>query len=258
MSKDPAVLFYTSDFLIGVSDMPFLERGYYITLLCLQHQKGHLSEETICFSLGLRSVIEIPIVMQKFKRDEEGKFYQRRMEEESEKRAKYSESRKNNGKKGGRPAKKDIKHMGNHMGNENEDINRDINIPQEETKGNEETIATRAKMTDKDFDIFWSSYPRKVGKQDAKKAFRKIKPDLLSTILAAIVSQCKTEQWMTDNGNYIPYPSTWLNGKRWEDETTEYVPQKKGYTPAAERQSIKPTENDVNQTQKFLKKLRED
>ena len=27
-----------------------------------------------------------------------------------------------------------------------------------------------------------------------------------------------TEQWKKNNGQYIPYPSTWLNAKGWEDE----------------------------------------
>lgn len=27
---------------------------------------------------------------------------------------------------------------------------------------------------------------------------------------------CK--DWLKDNGQYIPYPSTWLNQRRWEDE----------------------------------------
>ena len=27
-----------------------------------------------------------------------------------------------------------------------------------------------------------------------------------------------TEQWKKQNGQFIPYPSTWLNAKGWEDE----------------------------------------
>ena len=51
--KDPAVLFYTADFLIGVSDLTDEECGKYIKLLCLQHQKGHLSEKQICLFFSL-------------------------------------------------------------------------------------------------------------------------------------------------------------------------------------------------------------
>lgn len=41
--KDPAMLFYASDFLTGVALMSMKERGQYITLLCLQQQRGHLT-----------------------------------------------------------------------------------------------------------------------------------------------------------------------------------------------------------------------
>ena len=69
--KDPAILFYTGDFLNGCTDLTFEERGQYITLLCLQHQKGHLSEKTIRLSVGSVSVD----VMAKFLKDETGLFF---------------------------------------------------------------------------------------------------------------------------------------------------------------------------------------
>ena len=43
--KDPAFLFYSSDFLSGTMLMSDEEVGQYIRLLCLQHQKGHLKEK---------------------------------------------------------------------------------------------------------------------------------------------------------------------------------------------------------------------
>lgn len=140
MGKDPAVLLYTSDFLIGVSDMPFLDRGYYITLLCEQHQKGHLSAETICFLLGLGSVSEIPKVMKHFHIDDDGNYYNKRMDLEALKRSNYAESRRENGTKGGRPKGKHMqnhmdKHMGNHMENENDNENKDIDNPKITGKG---------------------------------------------------------------------------------------------------------------------------
>jgi hypothetical protein len=56
MAKDPAFLFYSSDFLNGVADLTMEERGQFITLLCLQHQKGTLTDKTIRLSLGSVSV----------------------------------------------------------------------------------------------------------------------------------------------------------------------------------------------------------
>ena len=71
------------------------------------------------------------------------------------------------------------------------------------------------------FDEFWKSYPRKVAKQDAQKAFMKIAPDdeILSLMLKALAKEKKSEQWREDR--FIPYPATWLNGKRWEDDREE-------------------------------------
>lgn len=46
-NKDPAVLFYTSDFLSGCALMDMRERGQYITLLCLQRERGHMTMQEI-------------------------------------------------------------------------------------------------------------------------------------------------------------------------------------------------------------------
>ena len=35
---------------------------------------------------------------------------------------------------------------------------------------------------------------------------------------AALKTQRASEEWRRDNGRAIPYPSTWLNNRRWEDE----------------------------------------
>lgn len=70
-----------------------------------------------------------------------------------------------------------------------------------------------------DFERFWKAYPRKVAKADALKAFEKNVPGpLLETVLNALEKQKRSEDWTRDSGRYIPYPATWLNGKRWEDE----------------------------------------
>lgn len=124
MNNDPAVLFYTSDFLTGVMDMTMEERGQYITLLCYQHQRGHIKEETIRLLVGNVSVN----VLSKFERDKNNFYFNKRMDIEKENRRKFTESRRNNGKKGGRPKKPIGKPKQNHMGNEDEDENINVNI----------------------------------------------------------------------------------------------------------------------------------
>jgi hypothetical protein len=70
-----------------------------------------------------------------------------------------------------------------------------------------------------DFDRFWAAYPRKIAKADARKAWmqtEKIRPDI-ETILKAILTGSRSEQWREGRGQFIPYPATWLRGERWED-----------------------------------------
>lgn len=71
---------------------------------------------------------------------------------------------------------------------------------------------------------FWKAYPKKVGKQDALKAFKKIKPskELVDQMVSVIEDAKNTEQWTKNNGQYIPNPSTWLNQGRWEDDINTY------------------------------------
>lgn len=76
------------------------------------------------------------------------------------------------------------------------------------------------------FDTFWTAYPKKLGKASALKAWKTLKPDaaLLDVILKAIVTAKASQAWLKDNGQFIPHPASWLNGKRWEDELTPPSP----------------------------------
>jgi len=92
-------------------------------------------------------------------------------------------------------------------------VNTNKNVKKEKNDKN-------VKNKDIRFADFWSAYPKKVAKAEAEKAFNKIKIDdtLLTTILTAVEKQKQTEAWQKDKGQFIPYPATWLNQHRWEDE----------------------------------------
>jgi hypothetical protein len=92
MAKDPAVLFYTSDFLTGTFTMNYEQRGKYITLLCLQHQQGFLTDE------DLKNILEDTDmkIFSKFEKLSDGLFYNIKLKIESERRKSYTESRRNN------------------------------------------------------------------------------------------------------------------------------------------------------------------
>ncbi len=93
---------------------------------------------------------------------------------------------------------------------------------QENARAREDKTA-ESEALNKSFDLFWEKYPRKTAKQQALSAWRKLKPDekLVERIIAAIDKHKRSTQWTQDNGQFVPYPATWLNGRRWEDEITE-------------------------------------
>lgn len=70
------------------------------------------------------------------------------------------------------------------------------------------------------FARFWALYPNKKGKTSAEKAWAKLKvsESLFNLIADGLARQVVSDAWIKDGGQFIPHPSTWLNGKRWEDE----------------------------------------
>lgn len=123
----------------------------------------------------------------------------------------------NNGSKGGRPKKP----------TETEKTEPVFEKPTE-TEKTQEKEKTKTKTKTKreidnslslKFERFWAAYPRHDNKAQAEKAFNKLNPDdnLLATMLSAIEKQKRSSQWQ--NKQYIPQGSTWLNNRRWEDES---------------------------------------
>lgn len=87
------------------------------------------------------------------------------------------------------------------------------------TKGKSKSN-TKAKELDQRFNLFWNEYPRKIAKQDAARAFSNIdilSDDLFAKIIDALKKAKVSQDWTKEAGKYIPYPATWLNGRRWED-----------------------------------------
>ena len=93
------------------------QKGKYITLLCLQHNKGRLTEKDMLSICGSYDAD----VFAKFTKDEEGYFFNERLSLEVQKRKAYSESRRNN------RIKKDVSNISKtyvpHMENRNENEN---------------------------------------------------------------------------------------------------------------------------------------
>ncbi len=77
-----------------------------------------------------------------------------------------------------------------------------------------------AEASEEVFESFWKLYPRKCGKEPARKAFAKINPspELLAQMVESLAKHCASTGWTKDDGQFIPHASTWLNQKRWNDE----------------------------------------
>lgn len=73
------------------------------------------------------------------------------------------------------------------------------------------------------FSQFWDFYPRKAGKESARKAWEKLQPneELMTLIANNIQERIDKGEWRKDNKSYILHASTFLNQKRWEDEVLE-------------------------------------
>ncbi|WP_284990875.1 hypothetical protein [Arthrobacter sp. efr-133-TYG-120] len=85
----------------------------------------------------------------------------------------------------------------------------------------------------KEFDSFWASYPRKIGKDLARKAFEKaLKRADPRTIMDGLETLRK--EVAGKDQQFIPHPSSWLNAGRWQDEAPQgallaVVPQQYGW-----------------------------
>jgi hypothetical protein len=98
-----------------------------------------------------------------------------------------------------------------------EQIEKDRNIEQIDRPPRP---AKKDELQENGFEAFWMMYPRKVSKQDAMNAWKKIKPDVetVGAILAGLSKWKGSDQWTRDDGRYIQYPATWLNKRMWEDD----------------------------------------
>ena len=81
------------------------------------------------------------------------------------------------------------------------------------------------------FSRFWAAYPKKRNKARAKQAFFRIKKieKVFPVMMQALGRQKASADWQKDGGQYIPLPTTWLNGERWEDvEQVDVQPVARG------------------------------
>jgi hypothetical protein len=119
------------------------------------------------------------------------------------------------GKKGGENKQPASKAEAN--GEQSETKNKDKNKDKKKNKNKDKCLKG-------DFEKFWNAYPRKEGKQKAEAAFAKVDVSV-DALISALETQKRSSQWTKDGGQFIPHASTWLNGKRWEDQLGAEAPK---------------------------------
>ncbi len=194
MARDPALLVYTQDILIGAAEMTHEEFGQYCRILFYMHQKGRLSEETIRLLVGS----PFDKVRAKFSVDKRGQLFSDKLEEVIATRQKWVESRRMNGSKGGRPKRRETICLTENKPTEDEDKD-EIEI-ENENKSNEAGA----------FETAWAAYPNHQGKKAAKRHFEetvKTAQDF-GDLQKALNNYLNSKR--VKNG-YVQNGSTWFN-----------------------------------------------
>lgn len=109
--------------------MNYEERGFYMHLLCLQHQSGRIPAKAIKMLIGNERGDLWDAVKDKFRQDENGNFYNEFLEIQIQERLAYNEGRQKNAtKKDAKPKdeKHMVEHMQHHMNNHKETISNTI------------------------------------------------------------------------------------------------------------------------------------
>lgn len=103
-----------------------------------------------------------------------------------------------------------------------ESPNQDVAIPphlpirSEEREETPEPLAPLAESVDNSFEEFWNAYPRRVGKQAARRAFtRAIHSTDPDTIVAGARAYAASK---LPDLQYVPYPRSWLDAGCWDDD----------------------------------------
>ena len=208
MAKDPAFLFYPNDYIGGTMGMTFEEKGAYIELLMLQFNRGHMDGHMIGQCVGqLWNSIQ-----SKFIQDEQGLWYNERLDIEKAKRKAFSESRRNN-------IKGNNQHMKGHMTTHMEDVNIDV---------------IEYKNINIDFEWFWNAYDKKIGdKQKLKKKWNKLTDEERQNAMNYIelYKQSQPDKQFRKN------PETFLNNKSWNDEIIRTTPNNSRKLTYSEQQA---------------------
>lgn len=249
MAKDPAFLFYSTDFYEGTRTMLPEERACYIDLMIYQHQRGPIPNDLkrlLLYCNGINQATLEATLKAKFKLTPKG-WINNKLQDVIEQRQEYSEKQSLNGTIGqfwkktkAILSKKDYATLYESLSKiskkelfekikdkeinqatleamleaslkhlENENENENIDINKEGVQGEKKEFEVYP------FDEFWNDYEKKVGdKEKIRKKFEKL-PDKTKLLIKEHIPKYKKAQ--PDKG-FRKNPETYINNKSWNDE----------------------------------------
>lgn len=142
----------------------------------------------------------------------DGFWRQERADDEIAKYQRRAEASRENGRKGGRPRNQD---------GTQKNLAGSGQAPTKNHKPRTRNHIPPTPQMGEWFERWYALYPLKKARQDALKAFVRLLPDaeLFDTLMRAIQAQVAAGHFTNVNGQVVPpYPATWLNGRRWEEE----------------------------------------
>lgn len=242
--------FHPGDYMLRAAHLEPLEDLAYRRLIDLYYVNEKPIEGTpdvIARVIRMRSnTTEVEAVLREFFVNDDGSWRHNHCDEVIAQYQARAKQAAENGKRGGRPKKPDPKQFepisGQSAGQSESQINPEETQPvisanpeetgsktnQEPRTNNQEDQKTCAPPAGPPpaedlFAKFWKLYPKKQDKAKAQKAWAKLRvtDDLFAVIGKGLAAQVVSADWVKEGGKYIPMPTTWLNGKRWEDEVPE-------------------------------------
>ena len=242
MSALPWVRFFPSDWLAGTRGLSAVESGVYISLVAMMYERGEpivrddarlarlCGASNSTFKRALEALIDGGKIILN-----DGRLWNARVEKEQFYRTEKSEVGKQAAKaRWGKDKRNQGKADAGAMPTQS-DSNANQKPEPEEYLG----LTPEMRAREDEFEAFWTEFPNKAGKDDARKAFDKArdgvtikgKPPREPTEAAEIMAGLRRyisgkpadRQWLN--------PATFLNGRRWADE------------PAIVRQSTGPPRN---------------
>ena len=213
---------HIGDYVRDTAHLSLLEHGVYARLLDVYYSReAGIPDGQAARLIAARAddeVAAVKAVLGEFFVLRDGIWTQRRCEIEIANASAKAERNRQVGKLGGRP-KGQKEPMGNPDGFQKELTGNLSQTPDARLQKKQKHIPGEAPG----FLEFYAAYPRKVARQDAAKAFASqcLGPDDVPSLIAAIKIQSASPDWTDSGGRYIPYPATWLNQRRWEDEGTK-------------------------------------